>query len=462
LDWPLEVRLVLIFFGGLILGGQLNRGIYRLAWHPRRIGPWSSAHADAPQRHWFDRLPVLGWLTLRRESPLHGAAFWVRPLLIELATGLGLAALYWYEVHKAGVFSFSGVPAPATEILHAQFFAHVVLISLMVVATFIDFDEQTIPDAITVWGAISGLTLAALLPISRPLVSVAAPQFAFGFSITQLHLASPAEWPSWLDGPRGLGLGLACFFGWWLAVLPWTWTMRWGLKKAVAFYVASLLRRVSIGQLAIAVLGGSAITIVWLLGADRWESLLSSLVGMAFGGGLIWAVRIVGSHALRQEAMGFGDVTLMAMIGTFTGWQATLIVFFLAPFAAVVISVSQWVLTRRKDIAFGPYLCLSALFVVVRWGDIWNGYARQVFALGWMIPALAAVCLLLMGAMLVLMRLFREATEEPHEPAHRPQPAGGLDSVAAPPHQGPSTESDTRPGDTDDAELQDPTSPNRS
>src|SRR5210317_1104185 len=31
---------------------------------------------------------------------------------------------------------------------------------------------------------------------------------------------------------------------------------------------------------------------------------------MAFGGGLIWLVRIIGSRALAKEAMGFGDVTL--------------------------------------------------------------------------------------------------------------------------------------------------------
>jgi prepilin signal peptidase PulO-like enzyme (type II secretory pathway) len=441
LAWPLEVRLLLVFVGGLVLGSQLNRGIYRLAWYPRQIGPWSAPHADASRRHWFDYVPVLGWFTLRRESSLHGRTFWLRPMLIELAMGFGLAALYWYEVDQAGVFQF-GALRPSAGVLHAQFFAHVVLISLMVVATFIDFDEQTIPDTITVYGALAGLLFAAILPISRPLVSVFAPPPSFGFSVTHLHLAAPYEWPRWLNGPSGFLLGLACFLAWWLAILPWTWTTRRGLKKAVAYFGASLLRRVSLVQLAIAMLGSGGIAAVWWLGGARWESLLSALVGLAFGGGLIWAVRIVGSQALQQEAMGFGDVTLMAMIGTFTGWQATLIVFFLAPFAAVAISLTQWILTRRKDIAFGPYLCLSALFVVVRWGEIWNGSARQVFSMGWLIPAMVAVCLPLMAAMLMLMRLFRHGSDEPRETTTTEPP---LDSSAALP-AGP-IEPDSSPND---------------
>jgi hypothetical protein len=132
---------------------------------------------------------------------------------------------------------------------------------------------------------------------------------------------------------------------------------------------------------------------------------------MVFGGGLIWAVRIVGSSALGQEAMGFGDVTLMAMIGAFTGWQATLIIFFLAPFAAVLISVTQWLLTRRKDIAFGPYLCLAALFTVVDWGDIWMRSAGRVFELGWFIPVMVPICLVLMAGMLSVLRLLRQWRE---------------------------------------------------
>ncbi|MFV1967212.1 MAG: prepilin peptidase [Pirellulaceae bacterium] len=404
---PLEFRLAIVCAVGFFLGGQINRGIYRLAWCSRDIGPWTRPPDKASARRWHDRVPVLGWWFLRRESPIHGRGYWIRPLLIELAMGLGLAALYYHEVERAAIFQFRGMAPPDAAVLHAQYFAHVVLICLMAVATFIDFDEQTIPDAITVYGALAGLTLAALLPLSRPLVSVPAIRPAVGFLVQHIHLASPASWPGWLDGGWGLVIGLACLQAWWLAIIPWTWTTRRGIVKAVQYLAASIQRRVTGLWLLISVAATATVVAVWLAGGDRWESLFSSLVGMAFGGGLIWAVRIIGTAALGEEAMGFGDVTLMAMIGTFTGWQATLIIFFLAPFAAVFICIAQWLLTRRKEIAFGPYLCLATLYLFVRWGPIWNDQAGQVFGMGWIIPALVVVCLILMGGMLMLMRLLR-------------------------------------------------------
>ena len=130
------------------------------------LGPWSPPPVDAPRRRVLDRVPVLGWWSLARESPWHGTGYWIRPLLIELATGMGFAVLYWGEVEPGAGSrpALPGVAPPAMTTLHAQCLSHLILVSLMIVATFIDFDEQTIPDEITVTGTVVGLVLAALLP----------------------------------------------------------------------------------------------------------------------------------------------------------------------------------------------------------------------------------------------------------------------------------------------------------
>ncbi|MCA9119855.1 MAG: prepilin peptidase [Planctomycetaceae bacterium] len=329
-------------------------------------------------------------------------------MLLEVATGACFAALYWYEV--------AGGPTCEIEtvaVLQSRYLKHIVLFALMLVATFIDFDEQTIPDAITVPGVVLALILAVVLPMSREVVWVwRPPQCEFLSVVSGVMRAK--EWTAYLTSVKCLLIGLACFIGWCIAVVPWLWTTRRGLKKAFQYYVASFRRRLSPIMVVIAIIGSLAILLVWkflnpvvLVVDHRWESLFSALVGMAAGGGLIWAVRIVGSHALGQEAMGFGDVTLMAMIGAFLGWQATLIVFFLAPFAALFISVSQWLLTRRRDIAFGPYLCGGACYLVVDWDNMWVR-ARPIFELGLFVPGVLAVGLALMGVLLIGMRWLRE------------------------------------------------------
>ena len=106
---------------------------------------------------------------------------------------------------------------------------------------------------------------------------------------------------------------------------------------------------------------------VWFRGWLGWQGLLTALVGMAASGGLVWLVRIIGTVVLRREAMGFGDVTLMAMIGAYLGWQPCLVVFFLAPLAGLMVGVLRLILSRDREIPYGPFLCLATLFLIVRW-----------------------------------------------------------------------------------------------
>ena len=91
------------------------------------------------------------------------------------------------------------------------------------------------------------------------------------------------------------------------------------------------------------------------------------------------------------------------------GWQPSLIIFFLAPLTGLVIAVTQWLLTRRKDIAYGPFLSLGTLILLILWGPIWNRWGWPLFRLGgWWIIAVLVVCQLLMGGMLGMWRAVTE------------------------------------------------------
>ncbi len=421
-DWPLPLRLALLSAVGLVLGGQINRGIYGLAWNQRPISPWARPPRGVGRRNWADRMPLVGWLGLRREAPVHGRAFWVRPMLIEAFAGVGLAALYWFEVVNAGLWPGGTLAAPpALAGLYEQFLVHVLLIALMAVATFIDFDEQTIPDEIAVSGTVIGLLLAVIIPTAAlPTLCEPEPGFATTHHLVVTSsanapvwrdgLGGPFSWPVALDQWRGLGLALAGVWIWCLAIMHKTWTLRRGLLKAIQFAVASIIRgKTWLIPLALASVLSLIIGLTWNAGGLRWEALFTAVAGLSFGGGLIWGVRIIGGHALGVEAMGFGDVTLMAMIGSFLGWQPAFLIFFMAPFSALLIAVVQWAVTGDRHIAFGPYLCLSTLILMLGWDRIWTHWARDMFALGWFIPAILVCCLILMGGLLWLWRLFRQA-----------------------------------------------------
>jgi Flp pilus assembly protein protease CpaA len=105
--------------------------------------------------------------------------------------------------------------------------------------------------------------------------------------------------------------------------------------------------------------------------------------------------------------MGFGDVTLMAMIGAGLGWQAGLLIFFLAPFAGIVIGVSLLIVRREHEIAYGPFLCLAALCTILWWPKLWLE-GHDLFALGWYVPVVLAIVLVLLGVMLAVWQAIKK------------------------------------------------------
>lgn len=95
--------------------------------------------------------------------------------------------------------------------------------------------------------------------------------------------------------------------------------------------------------------------------------LIGSIAGLIVGAGTVWLVAVVGRWVFRKEAMGFGDVKFMGMIGAFLGPVPVVLVFVIGCLFGSVVGVTLFVVTRNRYMAFGPYLALGAA-VMLLWG----------------------------------------------------------------------------------------------
>ena len=116
--------------------------------------------------------------------------------------------------------------------------------------------------------------------------------------------------------------------------------------------------------------------------------LIASVFGAAVGAGFIYLTGLAGKAIFRKDAMGLGDVKLMAMVGAFLGWRAALMSIFIGCFFGSVIGVGMLVWRRRKDtrIPFGPYLSLGVVSImffdalVIRAITWWQNFVGSLVA----------------------------------------------------------------------------------
>lgn len=274
-----------IFLLGATVGSFANVCIYRIPWQKSVIWPGSHCPRCLNVIRALDNIPILGWILLRGKCRTCRLPIAVRYPLIEALGGVLFVAVYYF-----------GMVFPGRQSLDVIDFGrvgyHLILVAFLLIATFIDYDYQILPDEITFPGMILGLAIGALVPEIRPAPGTA---------------------------------------------------------------------------------------------ATAWDGFLVGLYGLLIGGGVIWAVRIFGRIVFRREAMGFGDVTLMAMIGAFLGWQIIPPALFLAAILGLVHAFLKVLNTIRKflsgrglssadrEIPFGPYLSMAALLLMLGWEPFWNG-----------------------------------------------------------------------------------------
>ena len=106
---------------------------------------------------------------------------------------------------------------------------------------------------------------------------------------------------------------------------------------------------------------------------NQWmASLQTTMIGVFVAGGMIYLCGVIGKLVFRKDAMGFGDVKLMGVIGGFIGWKLAVATFFLAPFFGLLFGIPRLISKRGKMIPYGPFLSLAA-FICLLFQDVTVG-----------------------------------------------------------------------------------------
>jgi leader peptidase (prepilin peptidase)/N-methyltransferase len=228
---------------GMVVGSFLNVVVWRLPRGESVVSPRSRCPACGQAILWYDNVPVLSWLALRRRCRACGAPISARYPFVEAASG-ALFVLAWLAY----------APHLPTAAVVAAALAALLAISL------IDWDHKIIPDRISKPGILLGILLAPA---------------------TQLHP------PDWFEG----------------------------LKP----------------------------------GLNQW---LHAAAGAAAGALVILVIRWLGALAFRKEAMGLGDVKLLAFIGALTGPARVLYVLILASLGGAVVGALRLWWSSRRPLRF--------------------------------------------------------------------------------------------------------------
>jgi len=370
--------MILIVFSlliGLVFGSFFGCCIYRL---PREVSLLKPAFSFCPVCQktigWRYNIPVFSWLWLRGRCHECGERISPRYLLVETITGIFFAAACWR-------FGFP-LMIPIW-----------VFGSLLILTTFIDIEFFLIPDILTKPGIVVGLAASLLFP---ELQGTSSRLMAGGLSIAGALIGGGL-----LFLVSELG---KLAFGRYKVILP--------TASPFSFHATSpandserqrTTADVNEGQRTVANGGEDDARIVIDDEAFRWDDhffrkkdrirILAEEVTIngedfkgidlifyydrletVHGTILLTDLRsVVGRTAYAEfprEAMGLGDVKLIAAIGAFTGWTGALFTIPAASLVGAIYGVGTILIGRRdwsRKIPFGPYLAIGAIFWIF-WG----------------------------------------------------------------------------------------------
>src|SRR5205823_7892783 len=94
-------------------------------------------------------------------------------------------------------------------------------------------------------------------------------------------------------------------------------------------------------------------------------SLIGAVIGALIGGGSLWLMGFMWEKLRGVEAMGFGDVKMMFMVGAFLGWRLTILTILLGALtgsiAGIVVMYRRGGRNLQMMLPFGIFLGIGSL-----------------------------------------------------------------------------------------------------
>ena len=334
---------IFIFATGAVVGSFLNVCIYRLPLdlsinRPRRSF-CPSCKYPIP---WRQNLPLVSWMLLRGRCAKCGARISFRYFAVELLTAFLFLAIW------------ESFPVPVAV-------AYWILVSLVIVATFVDFEHFIIPDEVTIGGTVAGVLATLAVPelmgtdsrfaaVIRSVLAAALGYLILLFVLEAGKVAFGRKRIK-LDGPT-----------------PFTWKRQGDDAEFVVGTEQSLWSDYFAREKDRLILKcddakidnriHNKITLEFYydrLIVER-ETLLLDHLNKISG----TAIEIV----IPREAMGRGDLKFVAAIGAFLGWRAVLFAVFAGSLLGSVVGLFTLLLGKRvwsAKLPFGPYLACGAV-----------------------------------------------------------------------------------------------------
>lgn len=127
------------------------------------------------------------------------------------------------------------------------------------------------------------------------------------------------------------------------------------------------------------------LVIAILYGLSNVAITINMFLGLLVGGGIFLLITLIGGAIYGKEAMGFGDVKLMAALGLFFGLSNIIIITLLSFLIGAILSIVLLATKIKKSdeyIPFGPFIVIGTFVSVYIPFEVIKNVLLQVFTLG--------------------------------------------------------------------------------